>query len=44
MNAKIISRPGDSSNPGNREEESVLRTEKRQVKDVNRCEQRRARA
>lgn len=42
MNAKIISKPGDSSGPGNREEERLLRTERRQVKDVK--EQRRARA
>lgn len=42
MKAKIISRPGDSSSPGNREEERLLRTEKMQVKDVK--EQRRAQA
>lgn len=34
MKAKMISRPGDSSIPANREEERLLRTEKRQVKDV----------
>lgn len=42
MKAKMITRPVDSSSPANREEERLLRTEKRQVKDVK--EQRRAQA